>query len=142
MPDLLAEAIQAGCRAADIHLTCSYPNCKCRNLPDAIIRALAFPGLGDVLRLHTAARGTLASADAASDGNENIIASHFIIGDLVTPNRGANKDRLGTIKHFQEGELYSSSNKRKVYVHVSFDPKGRLYRFREDALVKANNTYP
>lgn len=36
----VARAIRAGCDAADIHLACSYPDCRCRALPLAIKAAL------------------------------------------------------------------------------------------------------
>lgn len=32
--------IRAGCTAADVHLTCSYPTCKCTAIPQAIKAAL------------------------------------------------------------------------------------------------------
>lgn len=34
-------AVRAGCNEADAHLTCSYPDCKCKQMPLAIRTALA-----------------------------------------------------------------------------------------------------
>lgn len=34
-------AVKAGCSAADYHLTCSYPDCRCKQTPVAIKAALA-----------------------------------------------------------------------------------------------------
>jgi hypothetical protein len=34
-------AIRVGCAAAGAHLTCSYPDCTCKELPVAIRAALA-----------------------------------------------------------------------------------------------------
>ena len=36
----LVEAVRIGCTAADVHLTCSYPECSCQRLPAAIKAAL------------------------------------------------------------------------------------------------------
>lgn len=36
----IIRAIHAGCMAADIHLTCSYPGCNCKQMPKAIEAAL------------------------------------------------------------------------------------------------------
>ena len=33
-------AIKAGCMAADAHLVCSYPECKCRQIPAAVEAAI------------------------------------------------------------------------------------------------------
>lgn len=33
-------AIRAGCKAADVHLMCSYPECKCKHIPKAIQGAI------------------------------------------------------------------------------------------------------
>lgn len=35
-------AIRVGCNAGDAHLTCSYPDCKCKQMPTAIKAALSF----------------------------------------------------------------------------------------------------
>lgn len=34
------KAIRIGCNAADVHLTCSYPTCSCKQIPVAIQAAL------------------------------------------------------------------------------------------------------
>ena len=39
-PSALEVAIQAGCAAADVHLTCSYPECGCKQIPTAIAVAV------------------------------------------------------------------------------------------------------
>jgi uncharacterized protein (DUF362 family) len=40
MSDDLNAAIRIGCIAADIHLTCSYPECTCKTIPNAIKAAI------------------------------------------------------------------------------------------------------
>lgn len=35
------EAIRVGCNAAEVHLTCSYPACSCKQIPAAIRAALS-----------------------------------------------------------------------------------------------------
>jgi hypothetical protein len=37
----MARAIRAGCNAADVHLSCSYPECSCTKIPAAVIAASA-----------------------------------------------------------------------------------------------------
>lgn len=39
-PKSFNEAVRAGCNAADIHLTCSFPECKCKSIPRAIQGAI------------------------------------------------------------------------------------------------------
>lgn len=39
--DRATQVIRAGCIASDIHLTCSYPKCGCRQMPRAILAAIA-----------------------------------------------------------------------------------------------------
>lgn len=40
----VARVIQAGCIASDIHLTCSYPECTCKQIPNAIRAVLSLLG--------------------------------------------------------------------------------------------------
>lgn len=40
LPERLWPAVRAGCSAADGHLTCSYPQCRCRQMPAAIDAAI------------------------------------------------------------------------------------------------------
>lgn len=40
-PETFKRAVVAGCTAADMHLTCSYPECKCKKIPVAIKAAIA-----------------------------------------------------------------------------------------------------
>ena len=44
-------AIRAGCAAAGTHLTCSYPDCACQELPAAIRAALAHAELVERISL-------------------------------------------------------------------------------------------
>ena len=39
-PGRFNEAVRAGCTAADLHLTCSFPACKCRNTPQIVQGAI------------------------------------------------------------------------------------------------------
>lgn len=39
-PEKMNEAIRAGCTAADVHLTCSYPECFCKQIPTAVKAAI------------------------------------------------------------------------------------------------------
>jgi hypothetical protein len=34
-------AVRVGCDAADVHLTCNYPGCSCKQIPTAIRAALS-----------------------------------------------------------------------------------------------------
>jgi hypothetical protein len=36
----LETAVRAGCTAADVHITCSFPQCKCKQIPAAVKAAL------------------------------------------------------------------------------------------------------
>lgn len=56
MDAILVQAIRTGCWAAEVHLACSYPDCGCKNLPTAIIAALAYPSAGEIVRLNLAAQ--------------------------------------------------------------------------------------
>lgn len=49
----MKQAIRIGCTAADIHLTCSWPDCSCTELPKAIQAAVAF-AVRDVVKEMTA----------------------------------------------------------------------------------------
>lgn len=40
------EAIRVGCTAADVHLTCGYPECTCSQIPHAIRAVLRWAGKG------------------------------------------------------------------------------------------------
>jgi hypothetical protein len=44
-------AIRVGCGAADVHLTCSYPDCACQELPAAIRAALTHAELVESITL-------------------------------------------------------------------------------------------
>jgi hypothetical protein len=48
---ILASAVRVGCRAADVHLTCSYPSCGCKQIPAAVIAGVdeAFRQIGTQL---------------------------------------------------------------------------------------------
>ena len=39
--------VRIGCAAADVHLMCSYPTCKCRQIPAAVKAAIAALRAGD-----------------------------------------------------------------------------------------------
>lgn len=41
-PPLIAEAIRLGCAAADVHLTCGFPDCTCTKIPRAVKASVAF----------------------------------------------------------------------------------------------------
>lgn len=45
----MVEAIRIGCRAADMHLDCSYPVCTCKNIPAAVKAAVEF-AIRDVVK--------------------------------------------------------------------------------------------
>lgn len=40
--ELMAAAIRCGCQAADVHLTCSFPDCTCKVVPSAVKAAVSF----------------------------------------------------------------------------------------------------
>lgn len=40
-PERMKAAIRTGCNAADIHLVCSYPECRCKAAPVAIKAGIA-----------------------------------------------------------------------------------------------------
>lgn len=41
MSDLIEKVTRAACRAADVHLTCSFPECACKQMPAAAKAAIA-----------------------------------------------------------------------------------------------------
>lgn len=40
LPENMWPVVRAGCSAADVHLICSYPQCRCRQMPAAIEAAV------------------------------------------------------------------------------------------------------
>ncbi len=40
LPEDLWPSVRAGCSAADVHLMCSYPKCRCRQMPAAVEAAI------------------------------------------------------------------------------------------------------
>lgn len=40
-PERMKSAIRAGCTAANIHLGCSYPDCRCKHTPIIAREAIA-----------------------------------------------------------------------------------------------------
>lgn len=41
LPDAVVDAaVHAGCTAADIHLSCSFPHCSCKQMPKAVPAAI------------------------------------------------------------------------------------------------------
>lgn len=69
LPERLWPAVRAGCSAADVHLMCSYPQCRCTKMPAAIEAAISAycHTLGETGREDTGKYMTQAEIDAAPD---------------------------------------------------------------------------
>lgn len=60
--DKMASAIRIGCAASDIHLRCSYPDCKCVHLPAAIKAAVGFALMDAIKQIKPAVREAVQNA--------------------------------------------------------------------------------